>query len=362
MRSQRYSIPLLAQPEPTNTGGKDRRSGRDVDSGIRGAPAGGPRWSGPGRVTLVIGLCAIGLYFLLPGAAAKSVMYSAIGVAATVVVFVAIRIRRPAERAGWYCLGIGTACFVVGDGVYMVDDLVLHRVTPFPSVADVIYLAAYPFLIAGVLRVSRLRGRPGSRESHADAAMVSVAALALSWQFLIGTYAHDTTVSGLGKVVTIAYPVMDIGVFFIVFSALMTAVARRTCDKILALAMLSMLIADFFYDILVLHSAYVGGDPVDVGFLLNYVLLAVAALHPSVADRPVHNTVGGTGRALASPLVALAAFVSPAILLASSVLHLHVDLTVQATASIALVTIGVLRGSWLFGRLRSPDRPAAPPW
>ncbi len=73
--------------------------------------------------------------------------------------------------------------FVAADGVLDFYDIVLRAVAPFPSVADALYLAGYPFLFAGVFWVRRLRGTAGSREAKADAAMVCIGALALSWQF-----------------------------------------------------------------------------------------------------------------------------------------------------------------------------------
>ena len=173
---------------------------------------------------------------------------------------------------------------MLGDGVLDVYDLVLHRDAPFPSIADALYLLGYPFLFAGVFRISRARGARDSREARADAAIVCIGALALSWQFLMHSYAHDSTVDWFGKLVTMAYPMMDLGVVFIVVSALLYGVARRSTDKLIIAAITAMLIGDFIYDVLVLRGAYTVGNPIDAAFLVNYVLIAAAALHPSMAQ------------------------------------------------------------------------------
>src|SRR6202044_2291565 len=96
-----------------------------------------------------------------------------------------------ADRRCWRLIASGNLCFVLGDGVYDVYQFILHRAVPFPSVADALYLAGYPFIFSGVLRLTRLRGHPGARESYADAAIVSIGMLALTWHFLVGTYASD---------------------------------------------------------------------------------------------------------------------------------------------------------------------------
>jgi diguanylate cyclase (GGDEF)-like protein len=291
-------------------------------------------------------------YFALPGDAAKDLTYLVVGIASTVFVWLGVRIHRPVERLGWYLIGAANAFFVFGDGVLDVYDLVLHREAPFPSIADALYLLGYPFLFAGVFRVSRSRGTPDSREARADSAIVCLGALAFSWQFLMGSYAHDSTVSWFGKLVTMAYPVMDLGVIFIVASALLFGVARRPADKLIMAAVIVMLIGDFVYDVLVLRGSYSVGNPVDAAFLINYALIGAAALHPSMA-LPVAATRRDqpTDRRW-MPLVAVAGFVAPTILLVGSAAGFAVDVPALAATSIALFALIVVRFSWLFTRTR----------
>jgi diguanylate cyclase (GGDEF)-like protein len=305
------------------------------------------------KIVLAAGIGAVAVYFAVPGEAGKDLLYSAIGLASTVCVVLAVRWHRPSERVGWYLIAAASCCFVFGDGILEFYDLVLHRAAPYPSVADGLYLLGYPFLLAGVFRVTRTPGAPDAREKWADAAMMSIGALALSWQFLMGSYAHDSTMGMFGKLVTLAYPLMDLAVLFIVASAMLAGTARRPVDTLLCTAIAVMLISDFSYDILVLHGVYTTGNLVDSGFLLNYVLIAVAALHPSMAESGLDTSGVPKQRRLWLPLVAAAGFVSPTILLVSSHLHRHVDVEVLAATTMALFTLAVLRATWLFGRLRA---------
>ncbi len=305
-------------------------------------------WKG----VLGAGLCVVVGYFVVPGEAAKDLTYSAVGVSSTIFVWLGVRWHRPAERLGWYLLGAANACFVFGDGVLDFYDLVLHRSAPFPSVADALYLFGYPFLFAGVFRVSRPRGSRDSREARADAAVVCIGALALSWQFLMHSYAHDSTVDAFGKLVTMAYPVMDLGVVFIVVSALLGGVARRPADKLIIAAITAMLIGDFVYDVLVLRGSYTVGNPVDAAFLINYILIGAAALHPSMARALVATTDARMVGRRWMPLVAGAAFVSPMILLIGSLAGASVDVPVLAGTSIALFALIVVRFWWLLSRTR----------
>jgi diguanylate cyclase (GGDEF)-like protein len=297
-----------------------------------------------------MGAAAVAGYFALPGAAAKDVGYSVIGSASVIAVLIAVRVLRPAERLGWLMLALGNLCFVLGDGVYDVYQFVLHRAVPFPSIADALYLSGYPFLFIGVRRLARAHGVP-ARESFADAGIVSIGALALSWHFLMGNEIHSSAMGTFAKLVTMAYPVMDIVVLFIVLRGLLFGNARNTVHKVLASSILSMLVADFIYDLLAQNGSYSTGNPVDAGWLIAYVLLAVAAAHPSMA-LPTSDAVSIDGvdrRRL--PIVALAGFISPAILLISEVSRTAVDVAVLAALSIALFSLIVVRMWWLFGRL-----------
>ena len=313
-----------------------------------------PSWcsrSSAWKYALVVGLASIGAYFALPGAAVKDVGYSTIGIASVACVLVAVRLHRPEDRRCWQLIAAGNLCFVLGDGVYDVYEFILHRAVPFPSVADALYLAGYPLIMLGLVRLTRLRGHRTARESYADAAIVSIGALALSWHFLVGSYASDSTMDNFAKLVTVAYPMMDIAVLFVVLRGLAFGTARLPVHRLLAGSLLSMLIGDFIYDLLVQHASYGTGNPVDAGWLLGYVLLGTAALHPSIArgDGGASRTTGVERRRL--PLVAVAGFIAPTILLISGWTGTAADIPVLAGLSVALFSLVMVRMSWLFSRL-----------
>lgn len=112
-----------------------------------------------------------------------------------------------------------------------------------------------------------------------------------------------------------------------------------------------MLAADFIYDLLVLHSNYNAGNPVDALFLANYVVLAAAALHPNMATAMASSGARPAPR-LWWALVAGAGFASPVVLLVGGLFGVQVDVGVLAATSIVLFALAAVRTSWLFGRLR----------
>ncbi len=324
------------------------RSDRDDASPERAASNMQRLW----KITLFGGLALAAIYFALPGLDAKDLAYSAIGVGSTLAMLIGVRKNRPAQPLGWLLLAVANGCFVCGDVVFNVYDLVLHTDIPFPSVADGLYLAGYPFLFAAVFLISRVRIVRQSRETWADAMIVCVGAVALSWQLLMRSYAHDDTVDWFGRLVTMSYPMMDIGVIFIVAGALLSGAARRAADQLVVASMTAMLVGDFIYDVLVLHGSYTTGNLVDATYLVSYVLLAAAALHPSMAQPVRVRDVSDEQTRRWIPLVAVAGFVSPTLLLLSRPLRFDVDVPVLAATSIILFGLVVLRFAWLYGRTR----------
>ncbi|HEX4507766.1 MAG TPA: EAL domain-containing protein [Alphaproteobacteria bacterium] len=306
---------------------------------------GQPAW----KSGLLIGGTAVAGYFALPGVLPKDVGYEVIGLASVAAIVVGTCRNRPAQRAPWLLLATANLFFVFGDSVAMIYDF-LGREAPFPSIGDALYLSGYPFLAAGVWGIVHAAGHSGSRENRADAAIVSVGALALSWHFLMGSYAHDQTLSALGRLVTMAYPVMDIGLLFLVVNSLVFGRDRRVAAKLIAASMGAMVVADFVYDIQILHGSYAVGNLIDAGWLISYVLLGAAALHPSMASSPAPVS-DGTQRRRWMPVVALAGFVSPVIMFVSALMHESVDVRILAATSIVLFALVVVRVSWLFTRL-----------
>jgi len=311
------------------------------------------------KYVLAAGTGLIAVYFALPNPTDQDILYSFLGLASVVGIVVGVAVHRPRERLGWYLVAAAGACFTVGDDIWDVYNLVLHSTVPFPSVADAFYLAGYPFLFVGLIRITRSPDRTSQREDSADAAIIAMGALAVSWHFLMTSYVHDSSLAFFGKFVTLAYPMMDIALLYILFRALLFGSAKRTCHKILATALLLMCAADFTYDLLVLHNGYATGNIVDALYLAEYLLIAVAALHPSMATTAPEADDGAPLIAARQafqrnriPLVVLAGFIPPAILVVTSTFHVKVDVLVLSILCIAVFATICLRLGWMIERMK----------
>ena len=156
----------------------------------------------------------------------------------------------------------------------------LREQPPFPSWADVGYLAAYPFLIIGVLTLpARPLGAMQRGRVVMDSLMTIAATATFSWYFLLGPTLLALSQSPLEKVLAAAYPVADLLVLFCLLLTVARARGARPEPGLLPLCvgLLVIVVTDVVFGYQALYNAYTPGTLLDAGWPLGYSLLAVGA-------------------------------------------------------------------------------------
>jgi hypothetical protein len=171
------------------------------------------------------GLLFVGVYFLLPFPRVQNVLYEIIGASGVAGILIAVRINRPARRAPWFLIATGAGLLVAGDVAWTVYAYTGH--TPYPSFADVLYLSAYPFLAAGVLRLRRPPNRTLDRARLAETAVITTGAALMMWEPFFEPYAVDPSLPLVERLVSLAYPMADL-LLIAVLIRLAVGVASRT--------------------------------------------------------------------------------------------------------------------------------------
>jgi PAS domain S-box-containing protein len=196
--------------------------------------------------------------------------------------------RRDMPRAEWtrqnvscLLLGLSIVSFFLGQAIFYFYERVLG-LSPFPSPADVFFLAAYPLQMAAVL----LLPAGGKRRSRLAAArlvldtLITVGTVAtFSWFFLLGPALDQASVSGLARALLAAYPVMDLAILFCLMLLVSDGGKGRLPAGVLALALglLTLVVADSVFAYQNLHGTYVTGSPNDITWPLGYMLLGLGA-------------------------------------------------------------------------------------
>ncbi|MFP5321635.1 MAG: putative bifunctional diguanylate cyclase/phosphodiesterase [Acidimicrobiia bacterium] len=244
----------------------------------------GERWVQHG----LIGALVATAYMASPGGGAWEPLYTAVAVWAAVGVLIASsRVGRPL-RSGLLAMAAGLGAMAVGDGVWAYHEVV-GRETPFPSFADGAYLVGYVLLSAGLVLLGR---RHTTRESIIDACIVTAGAAGVVWLSVVAPLLEPGW--SLETAVAVAYPVGSV-VLLVAASQLWLGVGGRWPSiRMLTAGLVLWLAADGVYAHQVLDDSYVTGGLVDLGWLLAYVLIGAATLHPSLralSEAPVASTI-----------------------------------------------------------------------
>ena len=221
-------------------------------------------------------------YFSLPGW--HTVLWASLGVSCVVAILIGVRRNRPGRRLPWYLLAAAVTTFAAGDFTYNILTSVLHQENPFPSLADAFYLAMYPVFPAALALFIRSRTASADRSSLTDALIVTTGLGLLSWTYLIEPFVSDGTLTWQQKVTSVAYPLGDVLLLAMMARLLADGGFRSRSLQLLTCATLGLMAADVMYGLIQLNGAWVVGGPVDAGWVLFYVLLGAAALHPSMVQ------------------------------------------------------------------------------
>jgi diguanylate cyclase len=210
-----------------------------------------------------------------------------LGVCAVAAVVAGVRAHRPPAAAAWLCFGAGVACNVTGILVEAVLVRVAHS-SAYPSFADLFWLGLYPGLVAGMLVLIRRRNPGRDRLATVDATTITSGLALLSWVYMIHPRLTESPLSLLQAGAVLAYPIGDVVVLAMMVRMLLDGGTRVPAFRLMVGAVAVFLAGDLTW--VALHHL---GHPSPTGlalrlvqslFLVAYLLVGAAALHPSVRE------------------------------------------------------------------------------
>jgi signal transduction histidine kinase len=222
---------------------------------------------------------------VLPDWLPKLLLYGGVSASVVVCLVLGMRRHRPAQLLPWRLLLAGQVLYLLADLTFSTLHLVAGD-EAYPSVADVLYLAHYPLVIGGVLALVRSRTPGSDRVSLNDAAIIATSLGVLSWVFLVepAVGAHGAPVQL--RVVSAAYPIMDLLVLAAAARLVVGVGFRPPAYWLLVASLLVLLATDTAHTALQLDGGYrldsLNGRLLDAGWLASSLLLGAAALHPSM--------------------------------------------------------------------------------
>ena len=162
--------------------------------------------------------------------------------------------------------------------------------------------------------LQRRRTRRGDRGSAIDAAILTVGLALPSWVWLIAPYVHDHSLTTVGRLVSVAYPMADVLLLAVAVRLALDGGQRRLSFHLMIASIVCLLATDFLYGLMLMQGTYDHQVWLDAGWIGFYLLWGAAALHPTMAeiDQPAVQSEGVLTRFRLS-LLAGASLIAPVI-------------------------------------------------
>jgi diguanylate cyclase len=250
---------------------------RSSIASLRSSPA--QFWTQLLAAAVIIAYTASTLFVARPPSGYDSIWDGWIGNLASILPMIPIALRVASTsrfRAAWVTMLIGISLYNAGNLIYLWHDQNLNPI-PSPAPSDGAYLLAYVFFATGIVLLTQRNFGIVAISTRLDGAItgLSIGALAgMLW------FNRVLSISGrpLQVVVGMAYPLMDLVMLVVLFSALAPLHYRpNRSTLLLMLGMTAFVIGDVIYLNEVAANTYVQGTLLDASWAIGIWLMGLAA-------------------------------------------------------------------------------------
>lgn len=286
-------------------------------------------------------IAVLGIVYFLVGADSvpQALIYQSLSLGAIAAIVVGVVRHRPERRLAWAPFGAGLVLWALGDAYWDAYSWILRTEAPFPSIADVAYVAGYPLLIAATFVLARGRARPRLADVL-DSAIVAAGAVIITWTLLVEPLFVQSGLSPAGMAVTEATPVLDVLLLVGVVQLALRKGVENPALRFLVIGIVFQVVTDIAYSYLTLKDAYMNGMFLDAGWIVAYGLFGVAALHPAMARiRPVPTSAGVRFSSRRILLLAAATLCAPVVMMVEALTGKPIEVFDLSIGSIVVTSL-----------------------
>jgi len=195
------------------------------------------------------------------------------------------RFSGPQQQRMWKLMGYSALSWGSGQAAWTWYETVLGRDVPFPSLADVGYLAAPPLAAAALISLPfAAQSLVGRLRQVLDGLMIAASLLLASWVLVLSPLFRAGGDDLTSQVISLAYPIGDVVVgtivLFVLARARMGRGTRGTPLPLLGGGLVAIAVADSGFVYLTASGSYSSGALIDAGWFLGYLLILLAARKP----------------------------------------------------------------------------------
>ncbi|HEX8051322.1 MAG TPA: hypothetical protein VF504_07610, partial [Solirubrobacterales bacterium] len=209
------------------------------------------------------------------------------------------------ERGAWLFLAAAVFAWAAAE-VYWTLYIEGNAAAPYPSPADVGYLAFYPLAVAGLYLLVRAHADRLDPRLWMDGAIAMLGTAALGTALVLEFVADRTEGSTVQVATTLAYPLGDVVLFALAVGVVALTRWRpgRTWSLLLA-GLAAMAVADVAYTLQTYEATLPGGDWVEPIYLLSAVLIGAQAWQPDAATIRPEGRFDGLREVIVPAIVAV---------------------------------------------------------
>jgi PAS domain S-box-containing protein len=225
---------------------------------------------------LAMGAVAVLVYVLVgDGSPVRAPLYAAVAVLAATAIGISALLAPSRVRLAWLMIALGQASWAVGDIIWTLIDLTGG--TPYPSVADVLYVAGYPLLAVGLGLLLGSGRRGFDWGDLVDVSIVTLASLLVLWPIVFQPLLDEgwswTTLAGL------SYSTGDVLLLGLLAALFFHGERRSAVIWLLAGSLVLVFVADLIYYVPTFGATGSAVIWSDSTWLAAYVLIAAAGVH-----------------------------------------------------------------------------------
>lgn len=181
----------------------------------------------------------------------------------------------------WIILAFSRLAYVIGDWLWAYTELILHE-NPFPSISDLFYIIQYVLFFIAIFMMPSFRFSFKERiKLMLDTGIIFVTSVLVFWVLIISPTIEQSLGSDpLTFVLSVAYPVIDMFMFFAVLELIFKRIYSFRNNPLLFLAcgIGVFIITDIVFFRQTLAGTYEAGLWTDMGWNLSYILIGLAGI------------------------------------------------------------------------------------
>jgi diguanylate cyclase (GGDEF)-like protein/PAS domain S-box-containing protein len=246
-------------------------------------------------------------------------------------VLTGVRVHNPPARRPWWLVFAA---------------LVMCAVAGWSRIAALkpLYFLGEFVLVAALVVVLRVRHARIARATAIDASIITLAFAAITWLYLIGPYATAASATGLARAWAPIASTADVALVAVGSLLMLGALRAGRSALLLGGAIVALVASHLVFVWASLHGGHGVFGPDTVAWITFCVLLAGAALHPSMRrfSGPAERSDGGLTRARLA-VFAFTSLLAPAVTIAQAVLHepSHVVISIASGVIFLLVLLRI---------------------